>query len=631
MVADLHRIVLDNLKNEQFGVQQLADTYGVSRSQLHKRLKKTVNKSISQFIREIRLDKAMDLLKEGDSSVSEIAYEVGFSSPTYFNSTFREYYGYPPGEVKFREDREQNGRQAGNHRKKMLAFFISLFFFVLIAVWVYYDTRSNSLDVSPLLPRNAEMTLQPRSIAVLPLKNWSGDPSLQFIGDGMTEAVISKLLQIESIEKVVPFTSVTAYRGRDENIPEISRDLGVGYILDGNFQLSGDRIKISLQLIDGPSDTHYWSQEYTGKWESDDVFTLQRQVAGEVAANMDIRLTEAIEKALERRPTTNHQAYIAYLKGAHLYTKQDKGSREQAIAQYVEAIRLDTTFVDAHLAAAASWLWGGAIWGAFPEEKAWREARQSLRKAAAIEPKNNQQQNDIRRLLLNGSYIYEWDLQGMEEAYLNENYTDLKALYEIHTGRYRESYQTAGDIMNSLPTSQYSYTALAQAMYFMGQEQACIALLDKHLPLFGDDLNFLRESSKYFFYTGEYDRAGETLAKFLKAFPDRPAVVLWLQAVLGQKAGDKESETTALEALCDQYSQNQSGSPAWFLALYYAFKGDTEPCMDWLKRSYSRHEAEMLWLKSEPLLRPYHHHKAYLQLYQKMGYPQPLVSSFSEN
>ena len=94
----LTQIVLDNLTNEQFSVEELAVICGISRSQLHKKLKKTTGKSVSQFIREIRLEEAMKMLRQDVATMSEIAYRVGFNSPAYFNTCFKEHYGYPPGD-----------------------------------------------------------------------------------------------------------------------------------------------------------------------------------------------------------------------------------------------------------------------------------------------------------------------------------------------------------------------------------------------------------------------------------------------------------------------------------------------------------------------------------------------------
>ena len=102
-IKKLIAIIRINLENEQFGVNELASEIGLSRSQLHRKLQDINGKSTTQFIREYRLQKAMKMLKRNRFTASEIAYKVGFSSPSYFNSCFNDFYGYPPGEVKFKK------------------------------------------------------------------------------------------------------------------------------------------------------------------------------------------------------------------------------------------------------------------------------------------------------------------------------------------------------------------------------------------------------------------------------------------------------------------------------------------------------------------------------------------------
>ena len=102
IINKVTELIESNLENEQFGVNELSEGLGISRSQLHRKLNSLAGKSTSQFIREYRLEKAMVMLQNNVATASEIAYRVGFNSPTYFNSSFSEYYGYPPGEVKYR-------------------------------------------------------------------------------------------------------------------------------------------------------------------------------------------------------------------------------------------------------------------------------------------------------------------------------------------------------------------------------------------------------------------------------------------------------------------------------------------------------------------------------------------------
>ena len=240
----LRQIVLDHIQDEQFGVEELARAYGISRSQLHRKLKKLTKKSISRFIREIRLDKAHELLKEDAGTVSEIAYGVGFSSATYFNTCYRDYFGYPPGEAKFHKEPIAPNEMAPKLNKKRKTILIGLSAVLLLAVaWLAFSTYTNMPQEIAEVNDSSE-----KSIAILPFKNWTGDPEKEYISDGMTDAVITRLTEIHEIDKVVPFTSMLPYKETAQSIPELATALNVTHIMEGSFQYFGGDFKLTYYV-----------------------------------------------------------------------------------------------------------------------------------------------------------------------------------------------------------------------------------------------------------------------------------------------------------------------------------------------------------------------------------------------
>ncbi len=213
-IEKLTHILDANLKDERFGVAELAKEIGLSRSQLHRKLRVISGKPTSHFIRNHRLHRAMEMLQNNVATAAEIAYKVGFSSPNYFSSSFKKLYGYPPGEVKFRnlkknttvsEESKISGLQilskpstAGVKSRTLLYSSIAILVLVSLAYLIYKRTISKVTVVN-----NNE-----KSIAVLPFKNFSGDSSMDPFCDGMTDEVIARLTTIESITKVISRTSV---------------------------------------------------------------------------------------------------------------------------------------------------------------------------------------------------------------------------------------------------------------------------------------------------------------------------------------------------------------------------------------------------------------------------------------
>jgi len=187
LIEKLTKILEVNLDKEHFGVKELANAVGISRSQLNRKLQFITGKSTSKFIREFRLEKAMIMLQNNVATASEIAYRVGFSSPTYFNTCFNNFYGYPPGEVKFRNSNdvnnsddahtlELNGKNETNSTKSSIRkrFFsrkmvwVNTLLILLLSVFGYNLYQNYKVQDAVLLDTNENVE---KSIAILPFKN----------------------------------------------------------------------------------------------------------------------------------------------------------------------------------------------------------------------------------------------------------------------------------------------------------------------------------------------------------------------------------------------------------------------------------------------------------------------------
>jgi TolB-like protein/DNA-binding winged helix-turn-helix (wHTH) protein len=169
------------------------------------------------------------------------------------------------------------------------------------------------ISVGKIWPRfSVGTTPQIRSIAVLPLQNLSANPAQEYFSDGMTDALITDLAQIGSL-KVISRTSSLQYKQTKKSLPEIARELGVDGIVEGTVQRSGDRVRITAQLIHGPSDKHVWANSFEG--DMGDVFTLEREVTQEIARQIQAKLGNPGQVTPEQPRPTNPKAFEAYLQG----------------------------------------------------------------------------------------------------------------------------------------------------------------------------------------------------------------------------------------------------------------------------------------------------------------------------
>jgi len=645
-ITKLTEFLEENLANEHFGVQQLAEEVGLSRSQLHRKLKAIVGKSASRFIRQYRLMKAKEMLADNVATVSEIAYRVGFSSPTYFNTCFRIYYGYPPGKLKYRNkdtDSKTSIKEIGVEASKPLKeniflkegkkpfkkrfVIVPLLVVILLFLLVYIVyLRMDMADAA----RTSTNSITDKSIAVLPFKNYSGDPAMDPFCDGMTDEVISRLTKIKSFTKVSSRTSILPYKESGKSMPEIASELGVTHILEGSFQKSGDKIKINLQLIDGTLDDHFWANEYIGDWDSNDIFKIQAEVAENVARHMDVEISDSEHEGIQKIPTNNYKAYSNYLLAQSQKHKFNKISIQNAVPLYKKAIELDSTYVDPYIGLADTYIMGGLVWGVFNEREAWKNARGLLQMARQLDPLNEQ----IEAELYAGYFYFDWNFELVDTYYQKrlENFSydrtpAIDADFGNKTARYEEVITAMDKNIAMDPSVGVFYTFKGQALMLQGKNDEATDLLKSSDPLYSDDWFYLRESTKLHYYLGNYETFGNQLQRLMANFSDRPPLLFWLNAVHDQMNGNYEGALSNLRELQESYETRASGSPAWFIALYYCTLQEYEKAFIWFQRSYDRHEVELTWFREEPLLMPLHHDQRYMVLYDKIGFSKLNYSS----
>ena len=328
----------ENLADEQFGVTELAGAMNMSRSNLLRKVKKATNLSVSQLINEVRLKRAMALLRTTGLNVSEVSHQVGFNSTSYFIKCFREYYGYPPGEAGKRATDEPVPQQAPPTQSKKWYWLAALITLALVAASWFVFTN---------LTAEEEKAIE-KSIVVLPFKNDSADSTNVYLINGLMEATLNNLQKIKDLS-VLSRTSAEKYRNSNKTIPELAKELNATYFIEGSGQKIDDRIVLTIQLIDGATDRHLWSKQY--RREVSDIFALQQEISKDIATEIQAVITPAEKNRIEKIPTQNLQAYDAFLKGLDLLRRNGEQNLQQALVHFDEAIAQDNTFALAYACA----------------------------------------------------------------------------------------------------------------------------------------------------------------------------------------------------------------------------------------------------------------------------------------
>ena len=636
-IAQITQIIEKNISNEQFGVTELAREVSMSRSNLLRKVKKLTNLSVSQFIREVRLKHANELLRESSYTVSEVAYKVGFNSPSYFIKCFGDYFGYPPGEAGKKEIVKDNIPEEFETNSKVeevqqrfdkgtrIDFTWSFVLVVAIILWFAFFATDFFKKVGHVVfgtqpPRE-------KSIAVLPFINDSNDSTNVYIINGLMEATLNNLQKIEDL-RVISRTTVEKFRKSDKTTPEISKELNATYVIEGSGQKIGDQILLNIQLIEAKTDDHLWSKQY--KEDTQDIFDLQAEVAKNIAEEIKVIITPEEEQRIDKAPTNDLVAYDYFLKGLDLLQQPTRENLTESIPYFRKAIERDKKFARAYAGIAIAYYY-------LEEGKAERQYSDSINTYADLSLFYDSQlpQSLIAKALFYMAHKeYEMAVPYFEKALeYNPNYdlvyiflVDLYVNYLPDTEKYLE-YALKGlrlDLVAAYDsaTASYSYLHISNAFIqsgFIGEAEKYIDKSLDHLPgniysqylkayiLYAknQDLNQLKESllstfekdttrldvmqevGKVYYYLRDY----ETSFLYYKKFAEiREMYKLEIYrsengkiGVVFDKTGFKEDSEKYLEAYRLFAENDPSVYKHFSYTFYYSYIGETEKALEHLE------------------------------------------------
>ncbi len=332
-IQKLTQIVQDNLENEHFGPEQLAEIIGKSHSTLHRRIKEHSGKSISQFIRAIRLNKAKELLLTDDHTIAEISYKVGFGSPAYFNKCFHDEFGMPPGEFKkkFRSKKTENRYYR----------IISLLLILLLLIFFLIPNHRFSLF--------ANKNTVEKTIAVLPFNYLGSGKDKEYLAYVMMLEITSKLSMIENL---VVLSIPAIDTDSKETDSHLAKKLGVNYLLKGDLHTEDNKMKLIVHLTNTKSGEIEWSDTYNSGLEN--ILDVESNISRAIAQQLNAFITPDEKARIKKVPTLSSEAIDFYQLGraAHMeYWKNntDLESLSKAEDYYQKALNNDSTYAQAYV------------------------------------------------------------------------------------------------------------------------------------------------------------------------------------------------------------------------------------------------------------------------------------------
>jgi len=435
------------------------------------------------------------------------------------------------------------------------------------------------------------------SIAVLPFVNMSADPENEYFSDGLAEDIINALTKLKNF-RVAARTSAFSFKGKKTNIREIGRALNVETVLEGSVRKAGNRLRITAQLINVDDGYHIWSEQYDRVME--DVFAIQDEITHAVVHKLKVELLGNDEEIIVKKYTDNVHAYQLYLKGRYFWNQRYKGTLQQALDYFQEAIESDPNYALAYSGVADCYTSFGT-WHFLPPQKAFPLAKKAAQKA--IELDGNLAEGHTSLGLIN--MVYDWDWSSTEKALqraieLNPNYALAHCYYGhllVMSGRFAEAKVVAKKSLELEPLSLVVNAFAGITFYLAREYDHAIHQLQKTLEI---DSNSILA---HFFIAWSYSQKSmheEAVEASQKAVDIVEGSTLWL-ANLGTVfglAGKKKQAEQILKKL-QRTAKKGFVSPVQFAWIYIGL-GEKKEALNWLEKAYNEQAGTLNVLKVAP-------------------------------
>ncbi len=473
---------------------------------------------------------------------------------------------------------------------------------------VYVATRSRGGDAGrPKI----------KSLAVLPLQNLSGDPSQDYVADGLTEELIGRLSRIHGL-RVISRTSSMHFKNTQLALPEIARMLAVDAIVEGSLVREGQQIRVHAQLIRAATDEHIWAGEYQRNYES--ILEVQGEVARSIVEQIELKLTPEERARLASGRPVDPQAYENYLKGRYYFNQRTEDALHKSIASFQQAVRSDPGYAPAYSGLAEAYAMLG-FRGGLPSKDALSGAKKAALKAIELD-------NSLAEPHASLAFIaetYDWDWPGAEREYkqaleLNPSYAQAHnwyAGYLTYTGRFNEGIAEAMRARELDPLSLPLNNALAGRLLAGGRYDEALGQVQRTLEL---DDHFAPAHQTLGWIYLHSGKQKEAIREFQHALELSGAEDTDIQLDLGFACAVSGQREEARRILVKLEQMHQQGvAPSASVAILYGALGETSEAFAWLEKAYEERDPQLTYLKAGRRFEPLRKDPRFGQFVRRVG------------
>lgn len=430
-----------------------------------------------------------------------------------------------------------------------------------------------------------------KSIAVLPFVNMSADPENEYFSDGITEEILNALVKIEELQ-VTARTSSFAFKGKNEDVKEIGKQLGVQNVLEGSVRKFGNKVRITAQLINTADGYHVWSESYSRSLE--DIFEIQDEISNKIANTLREKLTaEEKNQHLIVQPTENIDAYNLYLKGLHHLGKWTPEGSQEGIKYFNEAIEIDPKFALPYSSLAFAYSMLGGM-GQMKSKLAFQEAENHANTALKLD--NNLPEAHVSKALV---YIFkDWNLT---EAKKHIEYAiklspgsgairHVYYLYFVCVEDYTRAYEEIQLAIKLDPFSLPINSALGEYYLSIREFDKALEQLNKTIKIDPSFRSALHSKGFVYLFKGDYEKAVETYSEYRKLINDPLKGVTGLGATYGAM-GNIEKANEYLDILKKRMERDKDVSLNGDFIVIYNSMGNYDKVLEHLEDSLEKEES----------------------------------------
>jgi len=448
-------------------------------------------------------------------------------------------------------------------------------------------------------------------IAVLPFQDLSPDRSHRFFADGMQEELLARLSRLRELS-VVSRTSVERYRDSDISLPQIATALGAATVVEGSVRVDEDKLRITVQLIDGTSDVHLWAKTYDRELSIESVFEIQREVADDIAKELKLEFAGNAQTPVAL-PTNNLDAYNQYLLGRYHTFQQTPEDLELAVTYLVNATELDPQFAEAYTALGWAYSFLGTTYGRYAPAEVYPKAKEAALRAIAIDSNLANARNLYADILT----WYDWDFVQAEQEYLRTIEIDPinvlgYALFLSCLERHDEAIALIERRVAAQPDNTYVRVNAGWRYLNAGLYEKAIkaAKLARQHPDAATLLGFA------YLANGESARAVEIFEQDLERQGNKPVQISNL-AVAYFIVG-RNSEASTLQAELEAQSKQRYLSPAMLAGVEFA-AGNTDSGFQLLQEAVDVRAREVIFMRGTRMLNGHRDDPRYEALLAAVG------------